>query len=493
MKAFLIYPHQLFEPLPNIKADMVIMIEDELFFNQYKFHKQKIAYHRATMRRYFDMLPQKKKLYIEAVDERCKTEQLFGFLSKEKIKEIEYFDTVDYLLERRIHRYCKKYNISQEKNESLNFLCSDEYVKKYFGTKKKYFFTAFYIDERKRHQIMLDSAGEPLGGKWTFDGENRNKMPKGVKIPSVPSIPASKYIDEAIAYTEKNFKANYGNLKQWHYPVDRESALKWLNDFLEKRFQNYGVYQDAIVPGEGTLFHSILTPMLNIGMISSKDILDASIQYGLKNNIPINSLEGFVRQVLGWREYIRAVYINKGVEERTKNFFKHKRSIPESFWNGTTGIAPIDDAVKRMNDSAYSHHIERLMVIGNFMVLCEFDPDEVYRWFMELFIDAYDWVMVPNVYGMSQFADGGIMSTKPYISGSNYILKMSNYTKAPWCEIWDGLFWNFIDKHRDFFLKNPRLSMMVRTFDKMEVGKREAHLKKADEYLKSLSTPAPKR
>jgi deoxyribodipyrimidine photolyase-related protein len=493
MKAFLIYPHQLFEPIPNIKADVVILIEDELFFNQYKFHKQKIAYHRATMRRYIDLLPNKKKLYIEAKDERAKTEQLFGFLSKEKINEIEYFDTVDYLLERRISRYCKKYNISKEKRESLNFLCSDDYVKKYFGAKKKYFFTAFYIDERKRHEIMLDAAGEPLGGKWTFDGENRNKMPKGVKIPQVPTIKPSSYIDEAIAYTEKNFKSNYGNLNQWHYPIDRENALLWLNDFLEKRFQNYGVYQDAIVPGEGTLFHSILTPMLNIGMISSKDILDASIQYALKNNIPINSLEGFVRQVLGWREYIRAVYVNKGVEERTKNFFKHKRPIPESFWNGTTGIAPIDDAVKRMNDSAYSHHIERLMVIGNFMVLCEFDPDEVYRWFMELFIDAYDWVMVPNVYGMSQFADGGIMSTKPYISGSNYILKMSNYTKAPWCEIWDGLFWNFIDKHRDFFLKNPRLSMMVRTFDKMDPNKRDAHLKKADEYLKTLSTPAPKR
>lgn len=492
MKAFLIYPHQLFEPLPRINADLVIMIEDELFFNQYKFHKQKIAYHRATMRRYFDLLPNKQKLYIEAVDDRCKTEHLFGFLFKEKIKEIEYFDTVDYLLERRITRYCKKYNISKAKHESLNFLCSDEYVKKYFGTKKKYFFTAFYIDERKRHQIMLDAAGEPLGGKWTFDGENRNKMSKGVKIPPVPKIPSSAYIEEAIAYTEKNFKDNYGSLNRWHYPIDREEALKWLNDFLEKRFQNYGIYQDAIVPGEGTLFHSILTPMLNIGMISSKDILDASIQYALKNNIPINSLEGFVRQVLGWREYIRAVYVNKGVEERTKNFFNHKRSIPESFWNGTTGIAPIDDAVKRMNDSAYSHHIERLMVIGNFMVLCEFDPDEVYRWFMELFIDAYDWVMVPNVYGMSQFADGGIMSTKPYISGSNYILKMSNYTKAPWCETWDGLFWNFIDKHRDFFLKNPRLSMMVRTFDKMDVNKRDAHLKRAEQYLKSLSTSTPK-
>lgn len=486
MKAFLIYPHQLFEPIPDIQADIAIIVEDELFFTQYQFHKQKIAYHRATMRRYFDLISIEKKLYIEANDKRSKTEFLFGFLSEEKIKEITYFDTVDYLLERRIDRFSKKYNISTEKKESPNFICTESYVKKYFSNKKKYFFTSFYIDERKRNQVMLDSTGEPIGGKWTFDGENRNKMPKGVKIPAIPTVSLNSYIEESIDYTEKNFKNNYGNLDHWHYPIDRETSLTWLNDFLEKRFNNYGVYQDAIVPGEGTLFHSILTPMLNIGIISPKDILDASVQFGLKNNIPINSLEGFVRQVLGWREYIRAVYVNKGVEERTKNFFNHKRKIPASFWKGTTGIAPIDDAIKRLNDSAYSHHIERLMVIGNFMVLCEFDPDEVYRWFMELFIDAYDWVMVPNVYGMSQFADGGIMSTKPYISGSNYILKMSTYSKAPWCETWDVLFWNFIDKHRDFFLKNPRLSMMVRTFDKMALEKKEKIWSDSQTYLEGL-------
>ncbi len=489
MKAFLIYPHQLFQSLQSIDADIVIMIEDELFFNQYKFHKQKIAYHRATMRSYFDGIIHSNKLYIEAVDPRNKTSMLFDFLKKEKIKEICYYDTVDYLLERRIVRYCKKYNITSQKNESLQFICTDEYVRNYFSKKKKYFFTSFYIDERKRHSILLDSMGEPLGSKWTFDGENRNKMPKGVKIPSLPKVDLNHYMEEAIQYTEKHFKDHYGNLDKWHYPIDRDTSISWLNDFLKNRFHSYGTYQDAIVSGEGTLFHSILTPMLNVGIIAPQDILDSAIEFSLKNNIPINSLEGFVRQVLGWREYIRAVYVNKGIEERTKNFFQHARPIPDAFWNGTTGILPIDDAVHRIHDTAYSHHIERLMVIGNFMVLCEFDPDEVHRWFMELFIDAYDWVMVPNVYGMSQFADGGIMSTKPYISGSNYILKMSNYSKGPWCETWDALFWRFIDKHRAFFLKNPRLSMMVRTFDKMAIEKKEAIWQNAEAYLESLATP----
>ena len=162
------------------------------------------------------------------------------------------------------------------------------------------------------------------------------------------------------------------------------------------------------------------------------------------------------------------------------------RKIPNSFYNGDTGIEPIDDTIKKINNSAYANHIERLMIIGNFMLLCEFEPNEVYKWFMEMFIDSYDWVMVPNVYGMSQFSDSGMMSTKPYISSSNYILKMSNYKKGDWCKIWDSLFWNFMDKQRDFFIKNPRMRMLVSSFDRMEESKRTSLLKTADEYLKTL-------
>ena len=170
------------------------------------------------------------------------------------------------------------------------------------------------------------------------------------------------------------------------------------------------------------------------------------------------------------------VYEWRGREERTRNFWGFERPIPESLWKGTTGIDPIDDTIRKVRETGYCHHIERLMVMGNFMLLNEYHPDEVYRWFMELFIDAYDWVMVPNVYGMSQFADGGLMATKPYISGSNYLMKMSNHSKGPWQERWDALFWRFMHTNRDFFLRNPRLGMLVRTFDKMPAEKRAAIL-----------------
>ena len=180
------------------------------------------------------------------------------------------------------------------------------------------------------------------------------------------------------------------------------------------------------------------------------------------------------------------VYELKGSEERTRNYWGFSRKIPASFWQGNTGIPPIDETIKKVLDTGYCHHIERLMVLGNFMLLCEFDPDEVYRWFMELFIDAYDWVMVPNIYGMSQFADGGLMSTKPYISGSNYLMKMSDYEKGEWQTTWDGLFWRFMDKQRTFFLSNPRIGMLVHSFDKMTEDKQMAHLKFAKSYLQKI-------
>ena len=226
--------------------------------------------------------------------------------------------------------------------------------------------------------------------------------------------------------------------------------------------------------------------MLNTGLLTPQFIVDEALQYASNHEIPINSLEGFIRQIIGWREFIRAVYELKGKEERTKNYWGFTRKIPASFWNGTTGIEPVDNTIKKVLATGYCHHIERLMVLGNFMLLCEFDPDDVYRWFMELFIDAYDWVMVPNVYGMSQFADGGLMATKPYISGSNYLMKMSDYKKGEWQNVWDGLFWRFMHTHRTFFLKNPRLGMLVRSFDKMPDIKQKAHLNNAAQFLNSL-------
>jgi deoxyribodipyrimidine photolyase-related protein len=391
----------------------------------------------------------------------------------------------DNWLEKRIKSFGEQVKLIEY--ETPMFLNSKDELNAYFKTKKHYFQTDFYTQQRKKRQILLDSDFKPVGGKWTYDTENRLKYPKDKIPPKVEFPKENEFVKEAENYIKANFNNNYGNLEsKFSYPTTYAESREWLNQFLKTRFREFGEYEDALVANEQILHHSLLTPMMNVGLITPSEIIETTLDFAAKNDIPLNSLEGFIRQIIGWREFIRGVYEVAGTRERTMNFWGFTRKIPETFWTGETGILPIDITIKKVLETGYCHHIERLMVIGNFMLLCEFDPDEVYRWFMELFIDAYDWVMVTNVYGMSQFADGGLMATKPYISGSNYLSKMSDFPKGDWQPIWDGLFWNFMDKHRDFFLKNPRLGMLVRMFDKMPNEKRISHIETAENYLASL-------
>jgi deoxyribodipyrimidine photolyase-related protein len=211
-----------------------------------------------------------------------------------------------------------------------------------------------------------------------------------------------------------------------------------------------------------------------------------TLAFANKNDVPLNSLEGFLRQIIGWREFIRATYQDVGVEMRTSNHWQHHRKIPVSFYDGTTGIQPIDDTINRVLTTGYCHHIERLMVLGGFMFLCEFHPDEIYRWFMEMFVDSYDWVMVPNVYAMSQHADGGMITTKPYFSGSAYIRKMSHYPKAEWCDTWDALYWRWIWNHAEELARNPRWAMMCSAARKMNAEKLDRHRELAEAFLARL-------
>ena len=367
------------------------------------------------------------------------------------------------------------------------FLGSMEEYNAFFDEKQNYFHADFYTWQRKRLNILLEKDGSPLDGKWSFDAENRKKFPKKAVVPEINFPPENKYLREAVKYLEENFADNYGSPEPPHFfCCTFTDAKKWLQDFLKTRFAKFGTYEDAIVAEEHVLHHSVLSPLLNSGLLTPQQVLDATMEYAAANEIPINSLEGFVRQIIGWREYIRVMYVREGARQRTKNYWKFSRKIPKTFWTGDTGIEPIDQTIRKILKAGYCHHIERLMLLGNFMLLCEFEPDEVYRWFMEMFIDAYDWVMVPNVYGMTQFADGGLMTTKPYISGSNYVKKMSDYSKDGWQESWDGLFWRFMHVHRDFFSQNPRLGMLLNTLDKMPAEKRKAHFQQAEKFLDSL-------
>ena len=485
----ILFPHQLFKNNSAIAANLTVyLVEETLFFNQYNFHKQKLVLHRASMKKHMQYLVEKGIAvnYIDATDALCDVRKLITQLAKEKIESIHITDVVDNLLMKRITASCNKCDIKFTVHNSPNFLNCMPAVKDYFDKKKTYFQTGFYTDQRKKRNILLDVAGGPQGGQWTFDADNRKKYPKHENPPPIEFAAEDEITIEAKAYVNKYFGNNYGSIEKTIYPTDFSAAEKWFDDFLNERFNNFGNYEDAIVSNENFLHHSVISPVLNIGLLDPQQIISKSLQAAAKNNIPMNSLEGFIRQVMGWREFIRIVYEREGIRQRTTNYWGFSRKIPPAFWTGNTGIEPVDNAIKKVLQTGYCHHIERLMVLGNFMLLCEFDPDEVYRWFMEMFVDAYDWVMVPNIYGMTQFADGGLMTTKPYISGSNYLFKMSDYKKGDWATIWDGLFWRFMHVHRDFFLKNPRLGMLIKTFDKMPEEKRNGYINKAELYLNKL-------
>lgn len=487
----LIFPHQLFENSPLIENGLpTYLVEEFLYFKQYPFHKQKIVFHRATMKYYEDYL-RKKDLevrYIEAQEACADIRNLIPTLAEKKIDSIHYIDPVDDWLQRRIQKGCSAHDIAIKTYESPMFLNTNETLSIFFKPEKKKFHqTSFYTDERKKRNILMTDDGNPEGGKWTFDTENRKKYPKKKTPPAIQFPDSTSFFEEARTYVARFFEDHLGELtEQPLYPITHEQSQEWLHQFLNQRFMDFGAYEDAIVAEQAILNHSVLTPMLNVGLLTPGEIVEKSLVFASKNEIPINSTEGFIRQIIGWREFIRGIYITKGRFERTRHFWNFTKKIPKSFYDGTTGIYPIDKTIKKVLKTGYCHHIERLMVLGNFMVLCEFDPDEVYRWFMELFIDAYDWVMVPNVYGMSQFADGGLMSTKPYISGSNYLMKMSDYDKGDWQETWDGLFWRFMHTHRDFFVSNPRLGMLVRMYDKMSDAKKKTHIENAETFLKTL-------
>jgi deoxyribodipyrimidine photolyase-related protein len=490
---FIVFPNHLFENITPLRGYKVYLVEEYLYFTQYKFHQQKIAYHRSTMQQYKHYLTNQKieVTYMDAQQPTHHVSMLVAELAKQGYTQITTYELSDDWLSRKLTNSCKQNKISIHTIPSPLFLNTLDELKEYFDNKKSYFQTDFYTAQRKKRNILLDHAQKPIGGKWTYDAENRLKYPKDKLAPTIKKLAPSKYNKEAAEYVAIYYPNNYGTIcNKFDYPTNHTDAKAWLNEFLQQRFHEFGIYEDAIVDKELILHHSVLSPMLNNGLLTPDYVVRQIIFFSNKNNIAINNTEGIIRQIIGWREFIRGVYIYKGSKERTTNFWNFSKKIPASFYTGTTGIVPVDDTIKKVLATGYCHHIERLMILGNFMLLCEFDPNEVYKWFMELFIDAYDWVMVPNVYGMSQFADGGLMATKPYISGSNYIFKMSNYKKTNqpqgWDAIWDGLFWRFMHIHRSFFLQNPRLGMLVNTFDKMSEDKKKNHLLIAEKFLDNL-------
>jgi deoxyribodipyrimidine photolyase-related protein len=460
MKSFLLFPHQLFEDIETLKGFKVYLLEVPLFFTQFTFHVQKLILHRACMKYYQDYLL-RHNIEVVYVEVNAYEQTL------QDLQNATCYDVADFDLKKSL-----KKNIN-----TITFIASPNFYNTQDDT---LFMHHFYMNQRKKLNVLVKD-GKPEGGQWSYDSDNRKKLPKDTLLPQW-QIYDNGYIKEARAYV-KQF-STFGQETPFYYPVTHEDAKNTLQYFFNEHYQIFGSYQDAMSNGDSPLYHSMLSSSINSGLLDPKIVIEEALAY----NVPLNAKEGFIRQIIGWREFMHRTYETIGVRQRTTNFFRFSNAIPSKVYKGKSGLLPVDDVIQKVHKRGYAHHIERLMILGNFFLLTQRNPNSVYTFFMSLFIDAYDWVMVGNVYGMSQYADGGLMTTKPYISGSNYILKLGHYPKGEWCKIWDSLYWHFIYTHQEKFKENPRMKFSLTTLEKMKKEKLDMHLKTAQNYIKWLDS-----
>ena len=485
----LVLGNQLFslDIIKSIGADSIFMAEDLGLCTYERHHKLKILMFLTAMREKRDELRAAhcdvEYLDIEHQDfGQTYEEKLVNHISVNDVTMLKIFEIEDKEFESRIKAFAEQQNLALTILPSPMFLLDREEFLAFNGKSKVLRMANFYKEVRKKLNLLMDDNQKPLGGKWSFDEDNRKKIPKGLPLPECYKPRESQYIESLKVTIESNFSDHPGQMDDVWMPLTRADALENIDYFLKVKFENFGIYEDAILQNDTFMFHSALSPSLNMGLITPNDIIDKVLEFTAEYDVPLNSVEGFLRQIIGWREFIRGVYQHHGETQLQSNLFNFSGSLKDSWYSGDTGIPPLDDAINFSDRYGYTHHINRLMVISNLMTLCEVHPKNVYRWFMEMYVDSSEWVMTPNVFGMGTFADGGIFATKPYICGSNYILKMSDYKKGDWCNTVDGLYWRFVSRHMGVLKNNPRLSFMRKTLENMDPQRKRLIFSCAEDF-----------
>ncbi len=479
---------QLFDPdyLPGNVT--VYLAEDYHLCTNVRHHQQKIVLFLSAMRAYADELRAAGfDVQYRTLDDKGETPydaDLLDFIGTQSFDTLLCFDIEDRPAEAMLADVATKAELPLETLQTPAFTCSRDQFADYASRRKRLHMADFYKEQRQRLNVLMDD-GEPEGGQWSFDADNRKKLPKKIAPPELGKAADNPHVGDVKALVQKYFAAHPGDAEDFWWPSTRLGAARWLEEFVEERLELFGPYEDALTTRSATVFHSALSPMINLGLLTPQQVVDAVVAN--KDRALLQSVEGFVRQVIGWREFIRGVYRLHGEEQATSNYWEHKRELADCWYDGTTGLPPLDDTIRTAQSLGWTHHIPRLMIAGNLMTLCEIRPQSAHTWFMEMYVDSAEWVMGPNVYGMGLFSDGGIFATKPYICGSNYILKMSDYAKGDWCDIMDGLYWRFIDKHRDFFGANPRLGLMIRALDKLNDERRTRIFAAAESFIERVT------
>ena len=482
----------------NKPEDVVLMCEviDEASY--VKHHKKKIAFIFSAMRHFAQELIEcgYKVEYIKLNDVKntgsFKTE-IIRALQRHSLSKLVLTMPGEYRVLEQMQTLAKDVDIDILEDD--RFYCSIEEFKQWAGDNKQLRMENFYRHLRKKYNVLMND-GKPVGGKWNFDKENRKVPGKSIEIPAALEFKNDEVTSTVLKLIEKKFPDYFGDLEPFTFAVTRKQALKVLNHFIKFRLKKFGDYQDAMLENEPFMYHSLISFYLNIGLLLPKEVIQKAQNAYIGQAAPINAVEGFIRQVLGWREFIRGIYWLKMPDYAKNNFFEAKRKLPSFYWNAQTKMNCMHQCIQQTKQYAYAHHIQRLMVLGNFALLSGIHPDEVNEWYLIVYADAFEWVELPNVTGMILFADGGYLASKPYAAGGAYIKKMSNYCSSCHYKInnktgsdacpFNYLYWNFLDQHRDKLANNQRLSMMYATLNKFSDEKINAIRDSSKAFLESI-------
>lgn len=487
--------------LKDIKdGDAILMCEVREEATYVKHHKKKIAFIFSAMRHFAEELREKgHDVHYTKYDDKDNAgsfkDEVKRAVKKLKPDEVIITEAAEYRVLEDIKTWEEALGIPVDIRNDDRFLCRPDQFKEWAKGRKQLRMEYFYREMRKSYDVLMDD-GKPAGGEWNYDSENRKPPKEGLDVPKPYNGQIDKITQEVLDLVGQEFDDHFGDLEPFYFAVTRDQALYVLNKFIKERLENFGTYQDAMVEGEPWMYHSHISFYLNCGLLLPLEVIERAEKAYRENSAPLNAVEGFIRQILGWREYVRGIYWLKMPEYENENFFSADRPLPNLYWGGQTHMNCLKQCVKETKENAYAHHIQRLMVLGNFALIAGLSPQEVNEWYMIVYADAYQWVELPNVTGMILFADGGVLGSKPYAAGGAYINKMSNYCKGckykvskkngPEACPFNYLYWNFFLDNQEVLEGNPRLNMAYNMIKKMDDEKKKAIKDDSKRFFKAL-------
>ncbi|MDB5414199.1 MAG: cryptochrome/photolyase family protein [Rubritepida sp.] len=482
-------------------GDVVLMVEVDEEATYVRHHQRKIAFLFSAMRHFAaDLKAQGIAVDYVALDDPDNTGSFTGELRRALVRHapagVVATEAAEWRVLQAMGEWESTLGVATEIRDDDRFLCPRSEFSLIAGRGRKLLMENFYRKMRRRTGYLMDGAGEPEGGQWNLDAENRARLPKSVTPPERPSFAPDETTNEVLALVRSRFSNHFGRLDGFDYPVTRGDARAYLDWFIRAALPGFGTFQDAMRQGEPLLFHSHLSALINCGLLTAAECCEAAVAAYHAGNAPLNAAEGFVRQIIGWREFIRGIYWREMPGYGENNALSADRPLPDFFWTAETDLNCLRQAISETRDNAYAHHIQRLMVLGNFCLIAGIDPKAVQEWYLIVYHDAYEWVEMPNVVGMILFADGGLFATKPYAASGNYIHRMSNYCEhcrydvkqrqgADACPF-NYLYWDFVARNRDRLAANARAWRTVQALDEMDAAKMQAYRHEAKVFLDGL-------